>query len=166
MAQVMFKGNPVQTSGTLPAIGSHAPDFLVAQNDLSELLLDDLKGRKVVLNIFPSLDTDVCARSVRKFNTEAAKIPNVLVLCISKDLPFAQARFCGAEGIDNVKTVSAFRCNDFDKDYGLQIVEGPLRGLLARAVLILDEEGKIIYSQLAPEIAEEPDYEAAMAILG
>lgn len=163
MAQITFKGNPVQTCGDLPTIGSKAPDFSVTGNDLSDIILDDLKGRKVVLNVFPSIDTDVCAMSVRKFNENASKIPGAVVLCISKDLPFAQARFCGAEGIKNVKTVSVFRCDALEKNYGLLMTDGPLRGLLARAVIVLDEEGNVLYTELVPEIAQEPNYEAALA---
>ncbi|MDR3181800.1 MAG: thiol peroxidase [Planctomycetaceae bacterium] len=163
MAAITLRGQPVQTSGTIPSVGSAAPNFTVAENDLSDLSLKDLRGSKVILNIFPSVDTSVCAMSVRHFNESAARIPGTVVLCISKDLPFAQDRFCGAEGIDRVKTVSAFRCDTFNKKYGLQMTTGPLRGLLARAVLVLDETGKIIYSELAEEIAQEPNYEAALA---
>lgn len=166
MATITFKGTPVHTNGELPAVGSAAPDFMLVQNDLSDLLLDDLKGRKVVLNIFPSLDTGVCAMSVRKFNEQASRIPGAAILCISKDLPFAQARFCGAEGIENVKTVSTFRCDCFEKRYGILMTDGPLRSLLARAVIVLDEEGKVIYTELVPEITQEPNYEAALAAVG
>lgn len=166
MAMITFKGSAVKTDGTLPAVGDPAPDFMLVQNDLSELLLDDLKGRKVILNIFPSLDTGVCAMSVRKFNEQASRIPNAVILCVSKDLPFAQARFCGAEGIENVKTVSTFRCDCFEKRYGVLMVDGPLRGLLARAVVVLDEEGKVLYTELVPEITQEPDYDAALAAVG
>ena len=162
MATITFKGSAVNTNGQPPKIGDAAPDFLVVENDLTDLLLDELKGRKVILNIFPSLDTGVCAMSVRKFNEMAAQVPNVTILCVSKDLPFAQARFCGAEGIQNVKTVSTFRCDCFEKRYGLLMTDGPLRGLLARAVIILNEEGKVIYTELVPEIAQEPNYEAAL----
>lgn len=162
MAKVTFKGTPVTTNGELPAVGSAAPDFTVVGNDLADLSLADLKGRRVVLNVFPSLDTGVCAMSVRKFNEMAAKAPNVTVLCVSKDLPFAQARFCGAEGIQNVKTVSAFRCDCFEKNYGLLMTDGPLKGLLARAVVVIDENGKVVHTELVPEIAQEPNYDAAM----
>lgn len=166
MATIQLRGMSIRTSGELPAVGSKAPDFVVVLNDMTDLPLDELKGQKVVLNIFPSLDTDVCAMSVRKFNAAAAKIPGVVVLCISKDLPFAQARFCGAEGIDDVKTASVFRNDELEKRYGLLILDGPLRGLLARAVVVLDEEGKILYTELVPEIAREPAYDAALAAAG
>lgn len=165
MAQTAFKGTPVQTNGDLPKVGEPAPDFMLVENDLSDLLLDDLKGRKIVLNVFPSIDTGVCAMSVRKFNEEAATIPNALVLCVSKDLPFAQQRFCGAEGIEEAKTASTFRCDCFEKRYGLLMTDGPLRGLLARAVIVLDEEGKVLYTELVPELTHEPNYEAALAVV-
>ncbi len=165
MSKITFKGAPVSTNGELPKVGDPAPDFVVVQNDLSDLLLDELKGRKVVLNVFPSLDTGVCAMSVRKFNEQAASLPEAVVLCVSKDLPFAQQRFCGAEGIENVKTVSVFRCDCFEKNYGVLMTDGPLRGLLARAVVVLDEEGKVQYTELVPEITQEPNYDAAMAVI-
>ena len=166
MSTITFKGSPVNTNGSLPAVGSMSPDFMVVKNDLSELRLADLKGRKAVLNVFPSIDTPVCATSVRKFNEKAASHPNVTVLCVSKDLPFAQARFCGAEGIKNVQTVSTFRCECFEKHFGLRMIDGPLSGLLARAVIVLDETGKVLYTELVPEIAQEPNYDAALAALG
>ena len=165
MAQVTFKGKAVNTVGELPKIGSQAPDFLLTKTDLSDITLKDVAGKRVVLNIFPSVDTSVCAMSVRRFNAEISKVDNAVVLCISRDLPFAHARFCGAEGLDNVVSVSELRNLDFGKSYGMQIVDGPLAGLLARAVVILDVNGKVLYTQLVPEITEEPDYDAAMNIL-
>lgn len=165
MTQITLKGNPIHTLGNLPEKGSVAPDFTLVKTDLSESKLSDYKGQKVVLNIFPSLDTATCAASVRRFNAEASALENTVVLCISKDLPFAQARFCGAEGLDKVITLSDFRTGDFGKDYQVEIVDGPLAGLESRAVIILDEEGKVIYTQQVPEIVDEPDYEAALAVL-
>ncbi|MBL7016965.1 MAG: thiol peroxidase [Kiritimatiellales bacterium] len=164
MTQVTFKGSPVQTVGELPGIGSDAPDFTLAKQDLSETVLPDYSGQKLVLNIFPSIDTPVCALSVMAFNEKAAGIDNTTVLCVSVDLPFAQARFCGAEGIENVETASAFRSN-FGEHYGVTIAEGPLAGLLARAVVVIDEAGQVIYTELVPEIAQEPDYAAALAAI-
>jgi len=146
-------------------IGLSAPDFTGVKSDLSELSLSSLRGKKVVLNIFPSLDTSVCATSVRRFNKEAASLHNTVVLAISKDLPFAHARFCTTEGIDKVITVSAFRNSTFEDNYGMLMTDGPLKGLLARGVIVVDETGKIIYSELVPEITEEPNYEAALASL-
>ena len=165
MAQVTFKGKTVNTMGELPKIGSQAPDFLLTKTDLSDITLKDVAGKRVVLNIFPSVDTSVCAMSVRRFNAEISKVDNAVVLCISRDLPFAHARFCGAEGLDNVVSASELRNLDFGKNYGMRIVDGPLAGLLARAVVILDVKGKVLYTQLVPEITEEPDYDAAMNIL-
>ena len=163
--QVTFQGTPVPLCGEMPALGDKAPKFGGVKGDLSVIHLPDLLGKKVVLNIFPSLDTPVCAASVRRFNQEAAKLENTVVLCISKDLPFAQSRFCTTEGIDQVIPLSTFRCKCFDEKYGLGIAEGPLKGLLARAVLIVDEEGKIIYEELVSEITQGPNYEAALAAL-
>lgn len=162
MTEITFQGQSVKLSGVLPSSGTIAPDCCFVQNDLSELRLGDLKGRRVILNVFPSLDTGVCAMSVRKFNSDAASVPGATILCISKDLPFAQARFCGAEGIENVKTVSVFRDSLFENSFGLRMETGPLAGLLARAVIVLDEQGKIVYTQLVPEITVEPDYQAAL----
>ena len=158
MAEITLKGNKINTSGTLPEVGSQAIDFQLVANDLSVKSLADYKGKKVVLNIFPSLDTPTCAASVRRFNQEASNLKNTVVLCVSKDLPFAQARFCGAEGLDQVHTLSDFR-TDFGKDYGLEIVDGPLAGLESRAVILLDENGIVTYTQQVPEIVDEPDYE-------
>ena len=165
MNQVTFQGKPVALGGPLPAVGTKAPKFGGVRGDLSVLHLPDLLGRRVVLNVFPSLDTPVCAASVRRFNQEAAALPGVTVLCVSKDLPFAQARFCTAEGIENVTAVSTFRCHCFDEKYGLVMTDGPLKGLLARAVIVIDEEGTIVYEELVPEITQEPNYEAALAAL-
>ncbi|MBN2747030.1 MAG: thiol peroxidase [Bacteroidales bacterium] len=164
MAEITLKGNKINTIGSLPAAGSQI-DFQLTANDLSTKTLADFKGQKVVLNIFPSLDTPTCAASVRRFNAEASKLDNTVVLCISKDLPFAQARFCGAEGLDKVHTLSDFRVGGFGKNYGVEIVDGPLAALHSRAVVILDEEGKVTYSQQVPEIVDEPDYEAALKAL-
>lgn len=165
MAQVTFKGSPVQTVGDLPAAGSAAPDFTLVKRDLSETTLADYKGRNLVLNIFPSIDTGVCAASVRVFNSKAAGLDGTDVLCVSMDLPFAHQRFCGTEKIENAETASAFR-SAFGDHYGVTIKEGPLAGLFARAVVVIDESGKVIYTELVPEIAEEPDYDAALAALG
>jgi thiol peroxidase len=165
MKEIKLKGNPIHISGNLPEKGSAAPDFVLTKTDMSDVSLKDFKGKKLVLNIFPSIDTPVCAMSVRKFNEEASKLGNIAVLCISEDLPFAQARFCGAEGIKNVVMLSDLRKRDFGKKYGIEIVDGPIAGLLARSVLILDENGKVKYSQLVPEIAQEPDYEAVLQAL-
>lgn len=164
MAQVTLQGNPFRTVGELPALGASAPDFTLVKTDLSELTLKELRGKRVVLNVFPSVDTSVCAASVRTFNTRAGEAPGTVVLCVSMDLPFAGARFCGAEGLQAVHPASAFR-SDFGKAYGLTLAEGPLKGLLARAVLVLDEGGTVKHVQLVPEIAQEPDYDAALAAL-
>lgn len=162
MANITFKGNPVHTSGELPEKGAVAPDFTLVKNDLSEVKLSDFKGKNVVLNIFPSLDTGVCAASVRRFNKEATALDNTVVLGISADLPFAAGRFCSAEGIANVITLSTFRDHSFGKDYGLLLIDGPLNGLLARAVVVVNPEGKVVYKELVPEIAQEPDYHSAI----
>ena len=163
MATTKFKGATVNTSGDLPKSGAAVPDFVLTKGDLSDAKPADFKGAPVILNVFPSIDTPVCAASVRRFNESAAGLGNAKVLCISRDLPFAQARFCGAEGIESVVTLSEMRNRDFGKAYGLEIVDGPLAGLLARAVLVADAEGKVTHVQLVPEIAEEPDYDAALA---
>jgi thiol peroxidase len=165
MAQITFKGTPVTTQGDLPKVGSPAPDFTLTKTDLSDVTLSDFKGKRVVLNIFPSVDTPVCATSVRRFNQEASKLKNCVVLCVSRDLPFAHARFCGAEGLNEVVSVSDFRTGSFGERYGVTIAEGPLKGLLSRAVVIVDEKGTVAYTQQVPEIAEEPDYTAALAAL-
>lgn len=165
MAKIKLKGMPVDTNGKLPDVGNKAPNFELTKTDLSSLSLESLKGKRVVLNIFPSLDTSTCAASVRKFNKEAASLKNTVVLAISKDLPFASARFCTTENIDNVIPLSAFRDTKFDYEYGMLIVNGPLAGLLARGVVIIDENGKVMYRQLVEEITDEPDYEAALRVL-
>ena len=163
MAKITFKGNPVATSGDLPKVGSPAPDFALTKTDLSTLTKKDLAGKNVVLNIFPSIDTGVCATSVRKFHEKAASLPNTVVLCVSKDLPFAMKRFCGAEGIEKVTTASWFRGPDFGRDFGVTMTDGPLAGLFARAVVVLDARGKVVHTELVPEIAQEPNYEKAIA---
>jgi len=165
MATITLKGNAIQTIGNLPAIGTKAPDFELVKNDLSKASLKDFAGKRLVLNIFPSLDTGTCAASVRRFNKEAADLKNTHVLCISRDLPFAQARFCGAEGLTNVVTLSDFATQQFGKDYQVEITTGPLAHLLSRAVVVLDENHKVIYTQQVPEIVDEPDYEPALAVL-
>lgn len=158
---ITFKGNAVHTNGTLPAIGSKLPEFNLVGTDLSEKSLNDYQGKNVILNIFPSVNTGVCAQSVRKFNADAAGLDNTVVLCVSKDLPFAQAEFCGAEGIKNVEMLSDFR-SDFGKTNGLLMVDGPLRGLLSRAVVVLNPQGEVVYTEQVPEIAQEPNYQAAL----
>ncbi|MDA8437830.1 MAG: thiol peroxidase [Propionibacterium sp.] len=165
MAHITLRGNPVSTVGELPAVGTEAPAFSLVGNDLSEFTSSSLSGRRVVLNIFPSLDTGVCATSVRKFNELAAGLENTTVVCVSQDLPFAQARFCGAEGIDNVVTASGFR-SSFGEDYGVTIADGGMTGLLSRSVVVYDEQGRVVYTQQVPDITSEPDYEAAIAALG
>lgn len=165
MATITLKGNPVQTSGELPAKGSQAPAFTLVRTDLSEVSLADLAGKRVVLNIFPSVDTPTCAQSVRHFNADASVLANTVVLCVSADLPFAMSRFCGAEGLANVQSGSVFRAPAFGRDYGVAITTGPLAGLLSRAVVVVDEQGKVIHTEQVAEIADEPDYAAALAAL-
>ena len=165
MAKITLKGNTINTSGELPAKGEKAKDFTLVKNDLSRVSLNDFNAKNLVLNVFPSLDTGTCAASVRRFNEEAAGLDDTEVLCISRDLPFAQARFCGAEGIDKVVTLSDFETGQFGKDYGLEIAEGPMKGLHSRAVIVIDKEGKIIYTQQVPEIVDEPDYESVLKVL-
>ncbi len=165
MATIKFKGSTVQTKGNLPKSGSQAPDFKLTGSDLSTVTLSMFKGKKVVLNIFPSLDTSVCAASVRKFNKEAASLKNVAVLCISKDLPFAHSRFCTTEGLDKVVSLSEYKDTSFSSAYGVLIADGPLEGLMSRAVVTIDENGKILYNEQVPEITQEPDYEKALASL-
>ena len=158
-----FKGTPIRLEGHFPQAGETAPDFFLTKNDLSDFSLKDGEGEYLILNIFPSLDTGVCATTVRRFNQMAASLPGAMVLCISKDLPFAQNRFCAAEGIDHTILLSDFRYTSrFGKDYGVLITSGPMRGLLARAVVIIDPKGKIIYSELVSEVTREPNYEAAL----
>ncbi|MFJ4142547.1 thiol peroxidase [Pseudomonas sp. NPDC089734] len=165
MAQVTLKGNPVQVAGELPNKGSVAPAFTLVGAGLADVTLADFAGKRKVLNIFPSIDTPTCATSVRKFNAQANDVNNAVVLCISADLPFAQARFCGSEGLDNVKNLSAFRSADFSKQYGVAIADGPLAGLTARAVVVLDENNTVLHSELVSEIGQEPNYDAALAAL-
>jgi thioredoxin-dependent peroxiredoxin len=163
MATVTLRGNTVNTSGNLPAVGAKAPEFSLVKQDLSSVKLADLAGKKVVLNIFPSIDTPTCATSVRKFNEKAAALANTVVVCVSKDLPFAAKRFCGAEGIENVITGSSFRDTAFEDAYGIKLVDSALTGLIARSVVVVDETGKVVYTELVPEIGSEPNYEAALA---
>ncbi|MDH4581672.1 thiol peroxidase [Pseudomonas sp. BN415] len=165
MAQVTLKGNPINVDGQLPQQGQQAPAFSLVGGDLSDVTLASLSGKRKVLNIFPSVDTPTCATSVRKFNVEASKLANTVVLCISADLPFAQKRFCGAEGLDNVINLSTMRGANFLKDYGVAIATGPLAGIAARAVVVLDENDKVLHSELVGEIADEPNYAAAIAVL-
>ncbi|RRJ88119.1 thiol peroxidase [Paenimyroides tangerinum] len=161
MATVTLKGNTLNTIGNLPQNQSKAENIELVKTDLSTLNLTDYLGKKVVLNIFPSVDTGVCAQSVRQFNKDLSSLENTVVICVSKDLPFAQNRFCAAEGLDNVIMASDFR-TDFGKVYGVEMTDGPLKGLLARAVVVLNEEGTIVYTELVPEITTEPNYEAAL----
>ncbi len=165
METVYFKGNACHTGGMLPSVGEKAPDFTLVGADLNEIHLADFPGKKVVLNIFPSLDTAVCAMSVRKFNEKAADKKDAVVLCVSMDLPFAAQRFCTIENINDVYPASAFRSPEFTKEYGVELVDGPLKGLLTRAVVIIDENGKVIYRDLVNEITDEPDYESALKML-
>ncbi len=165
MAQVTLKGNPVQVNGELPQVGTQAPAFSLVGAGLADVSLKDFAGKRKVLNIFPSVDTPTCATSVRTFNAKANDVANTVVLCISADLPFAQARFCGAEGLENVQNLSTLRGREFIENYGVAIADGPLAGLTARAVVVLDENDNVLYSELVKEIAEEPNYEAALAAL-
>lgn len=165
MATVTLKGNQIHTSGELPKTGNKAPDFNLVKTDLSTTSLADFKGSKVVLNIFPSVDTGTCAASVRAFNREVSALENTKVLCISRDLPFAMARFCGAEGLENVISLSDFRNHKFGKDYGLDFTDGPLEGLLSRVVIVLNENGEVVYSEQIAETVDEPNYEAALKAL-
>jgi len=162
MSKVTLKGNPINTIGELPAVGTKAPEFSLVGSNLADVKNSDFAGKRLVLNIFPSLDTATCAASVRRFNVEAAKLQDAAVVCISKDLPFAHGRFCAAEGIENVVSASEFRGNAFGKSFGVMLIDGPLQGLLARAVVVLDKDGIVLHSQLVPEITEEPDYQSAL----
>lgn len=164
MATVTLRGNQINTSGELPAVGSKAPAFSLLGKDLGALTGDSLAGKKVVLNIFPSIDTPTCATSVRTFNERAAGRDDAVVVCVSEDLPFAQNRFCGAEGIENCVTASGFR-NEFADSYGVRLLDGPLAGLMARAIVVLDADGTVVHTELVPEIAQEPDYDAALGAL-
>ncbi|MFZ5959259.1 thiol peroxidase [Pseudomonas knackmussii] len=165
MAQVTLKGNPINVDGQLPQKGQQAPAFKLVGGDLADVSLENFAGKRKVLNIFPSVDTPTCATSVRKFNVEASKLANTVVLCVSADLPFAQKRFCGAEGLDNVVNLSTMRGREFLASYGVAIANGPLAGLAARAVVVLDENNKVLHSELVGEIADEPNYAAAVAAL-
>lgn len=164
MAQIALKGDAVNTVGDLPAVGSGAPDFTLTKSDLSDATLDSYAGMTKILNVFPSVDTSVCALSIKAFNEKAAGKDNTVVLNISADLPFAQARFCGAEGLDNAETLSSFR-SSFASDYGLEMADSGLRGLCSRAVIILDADNNVIYTEQVPDIVQEPDYDAALAAL-
>ncbi len=165
MASVLLRGNPVNTNGELPKTGSKAPDFKLTTIDLSIVSLADFAGSKLVLNIFPSIDTPTCATSVRKFNADVSKLGNTKVLCISRDLPFAQRRFCGAEGLDDVINLSDFNTGNFGKDYGLEFIDGAFAGLHARAIVVIDENGIVKYTEQVPNTSNEPNYEAASAAL-
>ena len=165
MAKITLRGNPVNTSGNLPVKASKAPDFKLVKPDLSSLSLSELSGKKVILSISPSLDTSVCATSARKFNQMAAGKQNTVVLAITKDLPFAGGRFCTTEGITNVIALSGFRDSSFGKEYGIELVDGPMAGLYSRGIVVIDEKGVVKYSQLVPEITQEPDYDSALAAL-
>ncbi|MDJ0738364.1 MAG: thiol peroxidase [Gammaproteobacteria bacterium] len=165
MATISSRGEMVETSGELPAVGGPAPDFALRKADLSPVGLADYAGSRLVLNIFPSIDTPTCAKSVRQFNERAAALPNTRVLCVSADLPFALSRFCGAEGIEQVETASVYRAPGFGRDYGVFMADGRLGGLLARAIVVVDEGGTVIDTELVPEIAQEPDYDRVIAAL-
>jgi len=165
MAKITFKGGEVNTSGDLIRVGAQAPDFKLTKVDLSDVTLSSYKGKKLVLNIFPSVDTGVCAASVRRFNAEASKVNNTEVLCISRDLPFAHARFCGAEGLDKVVSLSEYKDEVFSQNYGVKMIDGPLAGLHSRAVIVIDEAGKVIHSEQVDDIVHEPNYAAAIEAL-
>lgn len=165
MARITMKGEPINTYGSLPEKGEKAPHFELIQTDLSTATLDDFHGKRVILNIFPSIDTGVCATSVRNFNERVKKLDNTVVLCISRDLPFAQKRFVNDEELKNVINLSDFKERNFGKDYGLEIIDGPFEGLLSRVVIVLDEDGKVIYSEQVPKISQEPDYLEALKTL-
>lgn len=165
MAQITLKGNPVHTTGNLPGLGSIAPDFRLTKSDLSDVSLSDFVGKRVLLNIFPSIETSVCSASVRNFNVQASQLDNTVVLCISKDLPFAHKRFCEAEGIENVITLSQYKDGNFSTSYNVEMVDGPFAGLMSRVVIALDADAKVIYVEQVPEIGQEPDYEAAIKAL-
>jgi thiol peroxidase len=165
MSTITLKGNAVNTVGELPAIGSQLPPFTLVKTDLSEATLADFAGKRLVLNVFPSLDTPVCASSVRHFNQDAAALSDTVVLCISADLPFAHSRFCVAEGLERVISLSVFRSPEFGQSYGLTIADGPLKGLLSRAVIVADASGNVLYTEQVPEIVQEPDYAKALQAL-
>jgi len=165
MAKITFKGGPINTCGMLPKVGSMAKDFCLTGTDLTDVSLKNFAGKRVVMNIFPSIDTGVCSASVRRFNAEVEKMKNTVVLCISVDLPFAHSRFCGAEGLKNVVSLSELRARGFGEDYGLRMMDGPLAGLFSRAVVVLDEAGKVIYTEQVPEIGQEPEYQPVTDLL-
>lgn len=165
MSQISFKGTTVNTAGSLPEVGSKAPEFSLTAADLSQKSLADYSGKRIVLNIFPSIDTGTCAMSVRTFNQKAASLENTVVLCISKDLPFAQGRFCAAEGLENVVTLSEYKDSNFSETYGVRFSDGPLQGLLSRSVVVIDEAGLVVYTEQVAETTEEPNYDAAIAAL-
>lgn len=166
MAKVTFKDNEINTIGNLPSVGDTAPDFLLSKTDLSDITVNDFKGKRVVLNIFPSIETPVCSMSVKRFNAEVEKLENTEILCVSKDLPFAHARFNAEEEIKNVISVCELRDQSFGDNYGVRIIDGPLAGLFARALVVLDENSKVVFTQLVPEISQEPDYDAVIELLG
>jgi len=165
MATITLKGNEISTLGNLPEVGSQAKNFSLVKNDLSEINLESYSGKRIVLNIFPSVDTGTCATSVRTFNAKASELENTAVVCVSKDLPFAFSRFCGAEGIENVDVASDFRTGDFGKNYEVEITTGPLAGLLSRSIVVIDTDGKVLHTEQVTETVEEPNYEAALAVL-
>ncbi|QLB17115.1 lipid hydroperoxide peroxidase [Mannheimia varigena] len=165
MSKVTLAGNPIEVAGAFPQQGDVVADFTLVNSDLEDVSLSDFDGKRKVLNIFPSIDTGICAKSVRVFNEKATSLDNTVVLCISADLPFAQARFCGAEGIENAKVLSTFRNRELHNKLGVDITSGPLASLASRSVIVLDENNKVLHSQLVPEIKEEPDYDAALAVL-
>ncbi|HEY5682752.1 MAG TPA: thiol peroxidase [Sulfuricaulis sp.] len=165
MADITHRGNPVHTSGNLPAVGSRAPDFRLTDADLKDVSLADFKGKKKLLNIFPSIDTPTCAMSTRKFNEYASQHPEAIIIMVSADLPFAQKRFCTAENTNNVKTLSMMRDRNFAKDYGMLLLDGLYQGITARAIVVIDENDKVAYTELVPEIRQEPDYNKALAAL-
>jgi len=165
MAQTKLGETVVNTIGNLPSVGSSAPDFILTGSDMKDILSKQFAGKNIVLNIFPSVDTNTCAASVRQFNKRAASLTNTIVVCVSKDLPFAMKRFCGAEGIDRVMLTSDFRNRGFSKNYGVELADGGFAGLLARAIVVIDKQGKVIHTELVPQIGEEPNYDAALAAL-
>jgi len=165
MATITLKGNEISTLGNLPQVGSNAKDFTLVKNDLSEINLNTYAGKRIVLNIFPSVDTGTCATSVRTFNKKASDLDNTIIVCVSKDLPFAFSRFCGAEGIENVDVASDFRTGSFGKNYEVEITNGPLAGLLSRSIVVIDTDGKVLHTEQVTETVDEPNYEAALAVL-
>ncbi|MGB1930097.1 MAG: thiol peroxidase [Mariniblastus sp.] len=166
MAEITLKGNPCNTTGDLPSADATAPGFTLVAGDLSEKTMADFQGKNIILNIVPSFDTGTCALSVKTFNSKAGQLEDTVVVNISKDLPFAQSRFCTAEGVENVTNLSAFRCSEFEGNYGVGLVDGPLKGLLTRAVVVINKDGNVVHSELVGEIADEPNYDAALASIG